>query len=170
MTKTAISTLPATSWAGSCRFPAKPETAVFRQFPAFLRNQAALAYTSDKSDQDPRVGTLGPPWIRGPRVRIQGSQQGPGGPDPGSQGLLRGPGRASRDPPGPSRLAEPGQPGPGCYPTLHPDRQEAIWMTGPDRPKMRERSERCCPRGQHRGGAEQGPEPRALFSDAGADR
>ena len=71
------------------------------------------------------------------RIRgLDGPDPGSGRPGSGSQGLPGGPGRASWDPPGLLGQPGPSQLGPGCYPTLPPDRPGSIRTTGLDRPKM----------------------------------
>ena len=115
MIKTAISTLPATRLAGSCREEETAENRCFRLFPPFPDNQAALAYTFDKSGQECQVlaswagqDTLDPGV---PGARIQGPRSpGSGVRTAGSraiQGLQEALDRASR----PSQVP-PGWPGP----------------------------------------------------------
>ena len=87
--------------------------------------------------------------VPGPWVAWSQGPGGPGSPDP--------------DPPGPPAQGHLGGPGPGSYPTLTPDDPGVIRVTGRDRPNIRERCRRSCPRGQLRAVPEPGPEPRARF-------
>ena len=145
-------------------FPAKAGNTTSRPFPAFLKIQAALAYRSVRSVQELT--------LLASHAGQDGQDPGPRWPDPGSersQNRVPGAswrllGRLKSSRPGPLGLAYPGPKGPGCYPTLAPDHPGVIRATGLDRPKMREQQRRCCPRGQHRSGAERAPEPRGPFS------
>ena len=117
MTKTTISTLPATRLSGTGRFPAKPETAVSRPFWHFPDIQAALAYTFDRNGQD---------------VTDPGQQGWPGCPDPGSRGpdprVTKGQIRARSGVPGPPRRPWEAPSRPSEAPGPQGPRAQGPWM------------------------------------------